>query len=474
MYKYPLIKTYCKGLCGKVVKLTLVALLLASLPYLAGVVSAQSIPSSGSSTMLRSDDSRHKVIKEACSVCHKEEEFDFLIMIYSTRSKNKKAREEEESSPSYEAMKSMEFAPTAVGAENFHKQMNCFFCHFKDKNGNPVQDKFITVDGRLSSLCTICHVSYEDLHFISETLLDKNELMILLNSYGLKLDETGSINCITCHTIHSDEAFGFSVKDKFKQFIRNSIYFNPHGLKISCIACHEKRPEPKKQVTYIDNDYEKICRKCHENDIDGHHVTKVKSTINTYLMDFLNFPLLNEEIFCSTCHDEVCYDEINPRNKDFLFNGPYRSKAEFCDKCHKKEVSTRENAHSQIDAKGNIIKKKCAICHTKLQQEGDKEIYLVAPIKELCSRCHVVFNHPDLNHLIPIDGEKLDILRQYEDEFKIEFPLSDSDEITCTTCHNPHDKGVLKGVKAVGAGEYLLLRGVSFEEACTPCHGKIY
>jgi hypothetical protein len=26
----------------------------------------------------------------------------------------------------------------------------------------------------------------------------------------------------------------------------------------------------------------------------------------------------------------------------------------------------------------------------------------------------------------------------------------------------------------VGAGEHMLLRGVSFEEACTPCHGKIY
>ncbi len=431
-------------------------------------------PSGGTATMVRSDDGKHKVIKEACSVCHKEEEFDFLIMIYSTKKKLKKGARPGDVVLMQTEQPKMEFAPTREGEKNFHIQMNCLFCHQKSEDNKPIVDKFISMDGTLSSLCKICHTAVKDFHFIEKDRLNESEILVLLKSYGMKLNPDGTINCITCHTIHSDKAFGRSVRDSFKQFIRESTYFNPHGRGITCIVCHGKKPEPKKKVPFIDKNIENVCRKCHIGDVADHHVTLVKSAESTYVMDFLTLPLLDDKIYCATCHDEVCYKPLNPKNKQFLIGGPYKNKEEFCNKCHKKAAGKDSNPHKQIDKKGNIVKEQCATCHKKYLEEGDKDIALLAKVQDLCSECHIVFDHPDTNHLVEMSDIKMENLKNYSKNFKVNFPLRGKNTITCATCHNPHDKGILKGIGAVGAGEYMYLRAVSFEEACTPCHGKIY
>jgi hypothetical protein len=440
---------------------------------LSPVQAAQASATEGASTMVRSDDGKHKVIKEACSVCHKEEEFDFLIMIYSTKKKKVPGKETGET-PGKEEQPGMLFAPTETGQKNFHEGINCLFCHQKDEDNNPIKDKFISLDGKISSLCTLCHTKKKDFHFVSDKRMDTDEILVLLQGYGLKLNDDGTINCVTCHTLHSSKAFGSSITEGFRPFLKEATYYKPHGSKIACEACHKKKPEPKKKVTFLDDDYENICRRCHVDDIKSHHVTRVKSSKSTYIMDFLELPLIKEEVYCSTCHDEVCYRMIDPNNKRFLINGPYKNKEEFCNNCHKREVSKSENPHKQIDKKGNVIKHQCAVCHEKLPKQGDEDIVLLSPIIDMCSKCHSVFDHPDINHLVEIKDTKLENLNSYQELYKIRFPLTSDNKLTCATCHNPHDKGVLKGLAGVGAGEYMKLRGVSFEEACTPCHGKIY
>jgi mono/diheme cytochrome c family protein len=424
--------------------------------------------------MVRSDDGKHKVIKEACSVCHKDELFEFLIMIYSTKRLTPAGDGSGKGKAAAEKKPEMAFAPTETGKINFHQGINCLFCHQKGADNKPIGDKFISMDGKVSSLCTLCHTNVNDFHFISKKRISTDEILVLLKGYGLKVNDDGTINCVTCHTVHSKKAFGDSLNEGFRPFLVNSTYFSPHGSSISCIACHKERPEPKKKITFISYNKEDICRKCHKADIEGHHVTEVSSSKNSYIMDFLDVPLYDDKVFCPTCHDEVCYKKTDPQNKKFLIYGPYKNKEEFCNICHKREISDSENPHKQIDKEGNIEKKQCAICHEKLPKQGDKDIVLVSSALALCSKCHKIFDHPDTNHLVEMQGTKLKNLRNYEEVYKITFPLDDDGEVTCVTCHNPHDKGVLKGLAGVGAGEYMSLRGVSFEEACTPCHGKIY
>jgi hypothetical protein len=425
-------------------------------------------PTAGVQTMVRSSDGKHKVLKDACTVCHKEEEFEFLIMIYSTKKKIKIGEEEVLVGPD---QPTETFSGIAEGLPNFHVQMNCLFCHQPDLNQKPIPDKFIYLGSGISSLCKTCHIKVEELHFVSEEGKTIKSLKEIFKGYGLSLSEDKTVSCVTCHTIHSEKSFGRSVRAEFKTFIKESIFYNPHGKLVSCEACHAIKPMPNEEVTYIDDNYEKICEKCHG---DKHHVTGVTSSEKTYPMDFLDFPLYNETLFCSTCHDEVCYKKLYPENKNFLTGGPYKSNEEFCTKCHKKELSKEINPHKQLDESGDLMKDKCSLCHIKFIEEGDDDIALVSPVLDICSKCHVVYDHPDLNHLVELKGVKEENLENYQENYEIHFPLSDAGEITCATCHNPHDKGIIKGLGGVGAGEYMLLRGVSFEEACTPCHGKIY
>jgi hypothetical protein len=63
-------------------------------------------------------------------------------------------------------------------------------------------------------------------------------------------------------------------------------------------------------------------------------------------------------------------------------------------------------------------------------------------------------------------------LEEYQKRHKVLLPLDEGGRIVCTTCHNPHAKGVLRGEAALGAGELHRWRVPSFAELCTPCHTR--
>jgi formate-dependent nitrite reductase cytochrome c552 subunit len=54
----------------------------------------------------------------------------------------------------------------------------------------------------------------------------------------------------------------------------------------------------------------------------------------------------------------------------------------------------------------------------------------------------------------------------------VSLPLEGENVITCVTCHNPHERGLLKGPAGVGADEENRLRMATFNEICSPCHGR--
>jgi len=72
--------------------------------------------------------------------------------------------------------------------------------------------------------------------------------------------------------------------------------------------------------------------------------------------------------------------------------------------------------------------------------------------------------------MIPLKGAKAARKAEYERRQQVLLPLSGDGKITCSTCHNPHAKGVLKGEAGVGAGSKW--RVPDFREVCAPCHGR--
>jgi hypothetical protein len=52
------------------------------------------------------------------------------------------------------------------------------------------------------------------------------------------------------------------------------------------------------------------------------------------------------------------------------------------------------------------------------------------------------------------------------------LPLDANNTITCVTCPNPHERGVLRGPAGIGADEEKRLRLATYNEICAPCHGR--
>jgi hypothetical protein len=66
--------------------------------------------------------------------------------------------------------------------------------------------------------------------------------------------------------------------------------------------------------------------------------------------------------------------------------------------------------------------------------------------------------------------ETLRYMKSYERENNVIFPIVPHDRITCSTCHNPHQRGVIKHEAAAkGADEKNRLR-LNRPEICRACH----
>jgi predicted CXXCH cytochrome family protein len=178
---------------------------------------------------------------------------------------------------------------------------------------------------------------------------------------------------------------------------------------------------------------------------------------------------------CSTCHDETCYLPRSAANPAFLRGGPYLSENEFCFRCHADDRTETLNPHDQFHSVGLLKVDTCLTCHTSVperEEQAGASHELIDEVVFLCQRCHAEEKpHPSVNHLVKIPRDMSKMKTAYEEKHKVLLPLGKGALIVCTTCHNPHDKGVLKGEKGVGAGEIDLLRLPDFNENCAPCHG---
>lgn len=244
-----------------------------------------------------------------------------------------------------------------------------------------------------------------------------------------------------------------------------------HVGMMKCGTCHVGEPTKESPLLKYSNDPSKLCHDCHEyKDGLNHHPASIISGPfgNTAVLD-PSLKLYNEEMACLTCH-QIHVEGYKRTSRNFLVGGPYEDKRELCFKCHRKEVYEGINPHdTMLDENNKLEHGTCLICHSEIPDplfDTDKTVKFRAAIAFLCWRCHP-----------PMPGTFLDkhFLRQPSKETLRDIRLSGNHvprdhrgRITCASCHNPHQPGVMKSERAAeGTGAKKRLRR---KNICSLCH----
>lgn len=249
-----------------------------------------------------------------------------------------------------------------------------------------------------------------------------------------------------------------------------------------CLECHESLPKKggNNNLRY-GGDFKILCR-CHYNTAANyvHPVDIVPSEeLKPRIPD--EFPLKDGQVVCSTCHDIVVQcrdsqvDRIFLKEQKFLRGAPLPTKTSICFRCHDAENYQMYNPHDQLTAKNEIIEEKCLYCHAEIpdsQKTTLKDAKLIGNLQALCARCHMKVARQTLhaNHLRKPSPDVLAQIKKLEDQYNIILPLGDDGQITCATCHNPHEKGVIPDKRSGAKGASEFQRHRLSGNMCIKCH----
>jgi len=250
-----------------------------------------------------------------------------------------------------------------------------------------------------------------------------------------------------------------------------------------CLECHEQTPRKGAEFLKYGGDYKQLCR-CHYKNVERDiHPVGIEPSEGIKARMPKKFPLLNGKIACNTCHDIVaqCRDskieDRFTRTQMFLRGAPYKKQTNFCFKCHNEIKFKKYNPHKQLNESGDIVGLKCLYCHTEIldvNQASYDDIKLIGNLEILCVRCHSKAQKQSLHnsHLRKPSADVLARIKQMEVEYGIVLPLNDDGKITCATCHNPHEKGVIPAERAgsKGADEADRHRLTLTKNICMQCH----
>ncbi len=285
---------------------------------------------------------------------------------------------------------------------------------------------------------------------------------------------------------------------------------NPHWTGKSCLVCHEKKPKKGDPITFkFAGDFVKLCNSCHDTTLQraDEHVVNVKIPKNKrFKMPPKDFPLTNGKMTCITCHDLRLQERSNKRlqekNPMFLRRAPYeimltfqwadsemderyrQSRYGLCLYCHVQGTVLAWSPHkNQIKPNGEINEELCLFCHFEVPERNalDRKDWKVrGAIKYQCKSCHMgkTRYHPirvtHYGNTMP--AKVYNQIKSSERKVGMIIPLDKdaqgTERLTCCSCHNAHQKGVLKNpitAKGADATNRLRLPGFSI---CLACHGE--
>ena len=249
-----------------------------------------------------------------------------------------------------------------------------------------------------------------------------------------------------------------------------------------CTECHVSVPRKGShlQLRY-DGNYQQLCR-CHYSSSQNYiHPVDIAPSENLKDRIPATFPLKKGNVTCATCHDIVaqCQDNQTERifikEQKFLRDAPYDSLMAICYKCHNKADYQKYNPHRQLNAKREIVKQTCLYCHAEIPDEEHtrlRDAKLIGNMTALCIRCHVVEPRQTFHakHLRKPSDEVLASIKNMEAQHGILLPLSEEGNITCATCHNPHEKGVIPDRRLAASGAGQSKRHRLRQDMCIKCH----
>ncbi len=274
---------------------------------------------------------------------------------------------------------------------------------------------------------------------------------------------------------------------------------DPHWRKDGCIACHTSATSPGKN-NLRHKDVEKTCYNCHSPAFDHRYIHPADVRPDKKMLSGMDKTMRQQlkksknTISCTTCHDLTLQCKSDTKNHKltnpkFFRNGPFASRSQLCFLCHDKDQYQRLNPHDQIDKQGKLRPEKCRVCHAdpveRLAHITDTD-QLVFNAREslstMCWGCHPWTPHPGgqftffrnqagPQHLVKPPEKIKRRLDKMSEQNMVAFPLEPgSGKVFCGTCHNVHQKGVIKNPeKAKGAGSKKRLRA---EDICEYCHLK--
>jgi predicted CXXCH cytochrome family protein len=246
-------------------------------------------------------------------------------------------------------------------------------------------------------------------------------------------------------------------------------FTDPHT---ACKGCHVTgKPQGGEASFPAGVDPSSYCLDCHNHKVNHHPVNFAPAKpIDA------RFPLYRGQITCLTCH-EIHGGPEKEGSRRLLRGSPYGDRREICFRCHTKEQYVGINPHRMLDENGNLRsdsgRRICLVCH---EPEPDpyvdqaNTVLFRADIGFLCLRCHPLMHSPALNrHFLKVPSKKVqERMDQFGADGTYTLPLVPRGRITCSTCHNPHEEGVLlPGPPAAGAGAVHRLRD---EQLCQGCH----
>ncbi len=223
--------------------------------------------------------------------------------------------------------------------------------------------------------------------------------------------------------------------------------------------------------TQTGTDLTSKCLECHKYRENHHPIDIAPSNPANYPL-----PLYGGRIMCLTCHIE----DHSGGSENLLREGPYLDLRQFCFRCHFQGKYAKIDPHIMLDDRGNIQNVEgrpvCLFCHSvKPDPAKDRtgDVLFRADVAFLCWRCHPSMAAPTFfkSHFLvkPTDTMRKFIENQ-ERKLQVTIPLVPRDRITCSTCHNPHQKGViLYAPSASGADTEHRLR-LPATKICFACH----
>ena len=241
-----------------------------------------------------------------------------------------------------------------------------------------------------------------------------------------------------------------------------------------CTDCHYQIPqEGGDKFLKFGGDYNILC-KCHapENYV---HPVGIELSQEKKIKIPAELPLENGKITCLTCHDIYWQCQKRRVDKNSLRGRPFRKRSDFCYKCHDKAGYRMLDIHSQLNARGKIIVDKCLYCHTDMPDENRahyEDLKFIGNLEMICQRCHNIrgSHAGNFNHLVKPSAAALARMQAMEKKFDIILPLDKNGQLTCITCHNPHDKDVIRAGSPAAKGAGSKYRQRLPGRLCIECH----